>query len=198
MPLGDPSPFRAPPPVETCEEPLDAEGRLKPECKVAPNPAPARSRRNRRAGVDDQPVAEPLARAVGLIGVMYGGLFAGSSAVPIFAFTGAAGVRFRSGVGVVGVAHGRIFASSAGSIQMYGLGPGVRFGNRTQVTLALTGTFSAVNVGAIQAAGGGLFSMLAQIAIVIGDHFTLLAQPTVDFNAAGVLGSITGGIGLTF
>ena len=45
---------------------------------------------------------------------------------------------------------------------------------------------------------GGLFSLLAQVAIVIGDHFTLLAQPTIDFDSSGLLGSITGGIGVTF
>lgn len=128
---------------------------------------------------------------------MYGALFAGGAVAPVFAFTGAAGVRFRSGVGVVGVAHGRIFASSSGSMQFYGLGPGIRFGNRTQLTLALTGTFVAIDVGQIRTAGA-LFTLLAQVAIVIGDHFTLLAQPTIDFDATGLVGSLTGGIGITF
>ncbi|MDP2275645.1 MAG: hypothetical protein Q8K32_33160 [Archangium sp.] len=128
---------------------------------------------------------------------MYGGLFGGGAAVPAFAFTGSAGVRFRSGVGIVGVAHGRIVVGPGGSIQLYGLGPGVRFGNRTQLTLALTGTYGAINVGSLRS-GGGLFTMLAQVAVVIGDHFTLLAQPTIDFDASEVIGSLTGGLGITF
>ena len=41
-------------------------------------------------------------------------------------------------------------------------------------------------------------TVLAQVAVVIGDHFTLLAQPTIDFDASGVLGSITGGLGVNF
>lgn len=196
VPLGGPPQYR-PPAAETCEQPLDVDGRLKPECRVTDSPKPVRSRKNRRAGAPAPDEEEPAARGVGLLGVMYGVLIGGGAAVPAFAFSGAGGVRFRSGIGFVGVAHGRIVVSSAGTIQMYGLGPGIRFGNRTQLTLALTGTFGLVNVGSIHAAGA-LFTLLAQIAIVIGDHFTLLAQPTIDFDASAVLGSITGGIGVTF
>ena len=198
-PLGGAAPQEPAP--DPCADPLDADGRLKPECKVAPTQAPLRSRKQRRTTDLDspkEPAEEPLARAVGLVGVMSGALFGGGAAVPVFAFTGAAGVRFRSGVGIVGVAHGRITLASGGSIQLYGLGPGVRFGNRTQLTLALTGTFAAINVGPVQLAGGGLFTILAQVAIAIGDHFTLLAMPTIDFDASGVVGSLSGGLGVTF
>ena len=191
-----PPPSVASPNAETCEEPLDADGRLKPECRVVSAQNPVKTRRSRKnPGAAEE---EPVARAVGLIGVMYGALFGLSEAVPVFAFTGAAGVRFKSGVGIVGVAHGRIVVVPGGSIQLYGLGPGVRFGNRTQLTLALTGTFAAINIGSLQRVGGGLFTLLAQVAVVIGDHFTLLAQPTIDFDASGVIGSLTGGLGVTF
>lgn len=191
-----PLPSVAPPNAERCEEPLDADGRLKPECRVVSEPSPVKTRRSRKNS--NAVEEEPVARAVGLIGIMYGAMFGGGAAVPAFAFTGSAGVRFRSGVGIVGVAHGRIVVGPGGSIQLYGLGPGVRFGNRTQLTLALTGTFAAINVANVQAAGGGLLSVLAQVAVVIGDHFTLLAQPTIDFDASGVIGSLTGGLGITF
>lgn len=197
VPLGGPAPYRPQPAIDPCDDPLEADGRLKPECRVAPG-SEAPTSRKRRRGKGDDSEEEPVARPVGLLGVMYGGLFGGGSAVPIFAFTGAAGVRFRSGVGLVAVAHGRIFVGSAGTIQLYGLGPGLRLGNRSQLTLALTGTFAAIDVGAIRVSGGGLVSILAQVAIVLGDHFTLLAQPTIDFDASGVVGSVTGGLGITF
>lgn len=197
VPLGAAPQYREPL-ADTCEQPLDADGRLKPECRVKNDAPPVRSRKNRRTGAPEREAEEePAARAVGLLGVMYGVLIGGGAAVPAFAFTGAAGVRFRSGIGFVGVAHGLIVVSPVGTIQMYGFGPGIRFGNRTQLTLAVTGTFGLINVGTIHVAGG-LFSLLAQVAIVIGDHFTLLAQPTIYFDSSGLLGSITGGIGVTF
>jgi hypothetical protein len=132
-----------------------------------------------------------------MIGVAYGVLIGGGAALPAFSFTGAAGVRFRSGVGLVGLGHGTIFVSDAGSIQLYGFGPGIRFGNKSQLTLATTATFTSANVGGVRIAGV-LFSIVVQGAVVIGDIFTLFIQPTLDFDASGAIGSITGGLGLSF
>lgn len=190
-------PLPSQPSSDPCADPLDADGRLRPECRVQAAPQAPRRGKSRKSRGANTPEEEPAARGVGLIGVMYGALIGGGAALPAFAFAGAAGVRFRSGVGFVGVLHGRIALNAAGSIQLYGLGPGIRFGNRSQLTLAFTPTFVSTNVGRINASGF-LFTLLAQAALVLGDHFTLFIQPAVDFDASGAVGAITGGLGISF
>ena len=196
-PLGGPATSQPPPSSDPCAEPLDVDGRLKPECRVtADQQPPLRSKKGRRAA-PGAPLEEPAARAVGMMGVMYGILIAGGAVAPVFAFAGAAGVRLRSGVGFVGVLHGRIAVNQNSSIQIYGLGPGIRFGDRSQLTLAITPSFTAISVGSFRQSGF-LFTILAQGAVVIGKHFTLFAQPTIDFDGSGAVGAITAGLGVTF
>jgi hypothetical protein len=126
-------------------------------------------------------------------------LIAGEYIVPAFSFVGAAGVRLPAGVGFVGVLHGRIVASLAAnsSIHLYGLGPGIRFGNRTQVTLGVSPTLAAITLNG-NLATGFLFSVFAQGALVLGPRFTFLVQTIVDFGTGGTMGAITGGLGASF
>lgn len=191
-----PPPPPMPPPLERAPlrnpsaQPMDAQGRPTPEYRVAPVAAPPIAPTN-------PPIKEPRARAVGLIAAMYGGMFAVGKAVPAFAFTGAVGVRFSSGVGIVAVTHGTVFVGPNGAVQFYGFGPGLRFGNRTQVTLSVTGTYVSVSTASVQV-GGLAFSALAQLVFVFGDHFSLLVQPAIHADHSGIIGTLTGGLGVTF
>jgi hypothetical protein len=93
--------------------------------------------------------------------------------------------------------HGRIGLGPGGSIQLYGLSTGIRIGDRSQVTIAFGPTFVAARAGSLSVSGG-LFTLLAQLVLVLGDHFSLLLQPAVDFDTSGAVGAIVGGLGVSF
>ena len=102
------------------------------------------------------------------------------------------GVRFRNGVGVVGLAHGNV----ALGVSRYGLGAALRLGDRSHVLIG--GSAGATNFPANRGLVMFSFTVLAQAAIVFAKYFTVLLMPTVSVTGGGVVASMTAGLGLTF
>ena len=170
-------------PGEVCVESLDESGAVRRECKpekevhAPPKPAPVDS--------------EPLSRAVADFGVHGGGLLVSTGALfPELALTADVGVRWRNGVGIVGIAHGHWSAA----VNRYGLGAGLRLGDRSHITLALTlGPITIAN--SLTALSG---TVLAELALVFAKYFSLLLLPSLTITSGGAIGSVTAGFGLTF
>lgn len=170
-------------PGEVCVESLEESGAVKRECKpeqevhAPPKPPPV-----------DQ---EPLSRAVADFGVHAGGLLVSSGGLfPELAITADVGVRFRNGVGVVGLMHGHW----SRLVNRYGLGAGLRLGDRSHITVGASGGLVALNTLTLPVFG---FTVLAQLALVFAKYFSLLLMPALTI-AGGAIGSVTAGFGVTF
>jgi hypothetical protein len=170
-------------PGEVCVESLDEGGAVKRECKpekevhAPPKPPPADP--------------EPLSRAVADFGVHGGGLLVTNGGLlPELAITADVGVRFRNGVGVVCMMHGHW----SRLVNRYGIGVGLRLGDRSHITLALSGGMIAFNILTPPLFG---VTVLAQLAFVFAKYFSLLLMPALTI-AGGAIGSVTAGFGVTF
>jgi len=145
---------------------------------------------------------EPPSRVVGLVGVTAGLVATGTFLGGAIGATGSAGVRFRSGVGVVGVGLIDYSPAAGASTQLYGVGAGVRFGNHSQLTLAGLPTIAVTTVKVLKNTVTGTafgFSLLAQGALVLVDILTLFAQATLGLDTTGaVTFALSGGVGLSF
>jgi hypothetical protein len=170
-----------------CIESLDESGAVKRECKpekevhAPPKPPP--------------PDSEPPSRAVADFGVHGGGLLVDFGGLfPELAITADVGVRFRNGVGVVGVAHGHWSAA----VNRYGFGVGLRLGDRSHITVGVSLGPLAITPRSFQpflTIGGTVF---AQLALVFAKYFSVQLFPSLTITSGGAIGSVTAGFGLTF
>jgi hypothetical protein len=171
---------------EVCVESLDESGAVKRECKpekevhAPPKPPP----------VD----TEPLSRAVVDFGVHGGGLLVSTGALfPELALTADVGVRWRNGVGIVGLSHGHWSAA----VNRYGLGLGLRLGDRSHITLALTLGPLTIAPNSFQSFTVFSGTVLAELAVVFAKYFAILLLPSLTITSGGAIGSVTAGFGLT-
>ncbi len=182
---------------QVCRETISAEGNLQREC-VAETPRPS-TRATRRREREAQRAKEPGATGVGDLTAQGGVLLAGTGALGVFGLSASGGVVFRPGVGVVGVAFANFSPSAFGLIQLYGIGPAVRFGSKSHVDLGIGPVLGIVPATTrAPTAVGLLTAIFARGALVLGEHFTLLAQPTLQFDPTGVVFTLTGGLGVAF
>lgn len=169
-------------PGEVCVESLDEHGAVKRECK---------SEKEVHAPPKSIVDTEPASRAVADFGVHAGGLLVSSGGLfPELAITADVGVRFRNGVGVVGLMHGHW----SRLVNRYGLGVGLRLGDRSHITVGVSGGLIAFNILTPPLFG---VTVLAQLALVFAKYFSLLLMPALTI-AGGAIGSVTAGFGVTF
>ena len=176
-------------PGKVCVESLDEHGAVKRDCRLEKSGSTAQPR----------PVeTEPLSRAVADLDVLGGVLIVGA-AVPEFVFMADVGVRFHSGVGVVGLAHGHLAARDPSTASRYGLGVGLRLGDRSHLLIGTSATFLVPTVFGPLTAGSGVpaVTVLIRFALAFGKNFTVVLMPTFTFHAGGALGSLCLGAGLT-
>ncbi len=148
-----------------------------------------RTTRRRRGPKKDR---TPDVRFVGLAGVL-GGVALSSTVAAELGLSGAAGVLFKPGIGVVALAHVHLNPTSTRVNQRYGLGAGVRFGSKSHFTLGLSPTL-LVDAAGVRFGG----TVIAQILAVVASRFGVLLQPALTFDATGVVFSATIGLGVTF
>ncbi|MDP1825476.1 MAG: hypothetical protein Q8L48_19615 [Archangium sp.] len=177
------------PPAAGGRAPLRAgDGEVVPKPVAPPGPPPA--------------PPEPVSRVVGLLGVTAGLLTSGDFLSGAVGATGSVGVRFRSGVGLVGVGLIDYAPLAQSNVQLYGAGPGVRFGNRNQLTLATLPTLAVATVKVARTTVTGAafaFTFLAQGSVVLIDILALFAQATLGVDTGGgVTFALSGGVGLSF
>lgn len=176
---------------DPCAEPLDVDGRLKAECRVSSrsNPSPAKKANKRKRNSMLQPL--------GTIALLGGAMFTGGNIGATVGLTASGGFVFPSGVGVVGVVDAKLLVSSGGAVSLFTFGAGVRFGRKSHVTLGAGTGLSAVRFGTARL-NGVMFSMLGELALVVGEYFTLMLHPTIDIGGSVTIGTILGGIGVSF
>lgn len=153
-----------------------------------------------------EPVAQPPVvpedlppKLVGGLSVMVGALVDGSNPIsPELSFVGEVGLRWHNGIGVVGVVHG-FFAGrvrNAGTVHRYGVGVGVRFGEKSHLLLAAAPSL-VLRVGQeLQTFGAA--TVLLQGVLALWKNVALVAMPAFSIGGAGVMGSLAGGVGGTF
>ncbi|MBL8912740.1 MAG: hypothetical protein JNM17_18745 [Archangium sp.] len=151
------------------------------------------------AQVDKPPEPEtPSIKPAGLLAASVGTSFQ-NGVLPTGAMSLALGLRFANGIGIVALAHGRIalLPTADGSLQIYGLGAGVRFGERSHVTIGVSPTVAVFEVPVNPGTRAGV-SILAHLVLRIGEYFAVLLQPVIDFTEQAIIGSATIGAGVTF
>ena len=107
--------------------------------------------------------------------------------------SGSAGVLFKSGIGVVALAHVHLNPVPGGVNHRYGLGAGVRFGSKSYLTVGLSPTL-AVDGNGVRFGG----TVLTQVFVLLYSRFGVMLQPSIHFDAQGVLFSATLGAGFSF
>ena len=167
-------------PGKVCVESLEASGAVKTDCRLEQEGSPTPRWRKAK---------EPASRVVADLGLLGGVIFPSTRLVPELAFTIDVGVRFPTGVGVVGLVHGHV----TGVVNRYGLGAGVRFGDRSH---ALIGASTSLMVIGNSVAFS--VTVLARFALVFGNHFALMLMPTFTMSGNGVVASLSAGVGLTY
>lgn len=135
---------------------------------------------------------EPELRLAGSAAVL-GGVALDANVAAEIGLSGSAGVLFKPGIGVVGLAHVHLNPTASGVKQRYGLGVGARFGTKSHLTVGLSPTLA---VDATGARFGG--TVLAQVFVLVISRFGVMFQPAIHFDAAGVLFSATLGVGFSF
>ncbi len=165
-------------------------------CSDEPEPEPTqpeRRKKKRRRGTRRKKAQQEAAlRGVGFVGATAGLAISNDVALDV-GVTGAAGVLFKEGVGVVALAHVHLNPTAAGVSQRYGLGAGVRVGTRSHLTLGLTPTLF-VTPDAVRFGG----TVLAHIYAQLTPHVGLLVQPSLGFNGQSFVFAISGGAGFEF
>lgn len=195
-----------------CREFLDAAGAVRREChrdarsnrrESRELKREAKERRRERREQAREEVREregPPLRPVGNL-VAHGGILVATPSVRgLFGASGSAGVMFRPGIGVVGVANVQLVPNGEfGIAQLYSLGPAVRFGHKSHVLLGVAPTFGVVPATTVTPPTTGfLWSVFAQGALVLADHFTLMLQPMLSVDLSGVIFTVSGGAGWQF
>ena len=168
-------------PGKVCVESLDASGAVKSDCRLEEEGVtpPPRWRRTK----------EPPSRIVAELGLLGGVIFPSARLVPELAFTVDVGVRFASGVGVVGLVHGHVTAL----VNRYGLGAGVRFGDRSHAIIGASTSLMVIGNSVAFSV-----TVLARFGIVFGNYFALLLMPKFTMSGSGVIASLSAGVGLTY
>jgi hypothetical protein len=170
---------------QVCVESLDDYGGVQRACRPEGSEAPRRSRAAEK---------EPLARGVADLAVHAGVLIVGA-AVPEFVFMADAGVRLRNGVGVVGFLHGHVTSNVFPAASRYGVGVGLRLGDRSHILIGTSATFEVLGAtGALVPA----LTVLVRFALVFAKYFAVLLMPSFTFSGQGAMGSLALGAGLTF
>lgn len=178
-------------PGRVCIESLDAAGALKRDCRLDEPVAPAKPAQK-----------EPPSRLVGSVNVL-GGLLLIEALAGEFAFSADVGVRFRNGVGVVGLIHGGIapLPRRRGStaelvLHRYALGAGLRLGDTSHVVLGVAPSVQVLSMGT-SVLGAGV-TILVRASLVLARYFALLLLPTLTADAGGMIASICAGVGVAF
>ncbi len=178
-------------PGKVCIESIDDAGALKRDCRLDEPNAPAKLAPK-----------EPPSRLVGSLNVL-GGLLLIEALVPEFAFSADLGVRFRNGVGVVGIIHGGIAplprrpgTTAELVLHRYALGAGLRLGDLSHVVVGVAPSVQIVNMGTSVLSAG--ITLLARASVVFARHFALLLLPTLTADAGGVIASVCAGVGFAF
>lgn len=135
---------------------------------------------------------EPEFRLVGSAALL-GGVALNANVAGEIGASGSVGVLFKPGIGIVGLAHVHLNPTSAGVNQRYGLGVGARFGSKSYLTVGVSPTLAVDTTGA---RFGG--TVLTQVFVLIYSRFGVMLQPSIHFDAAGVLFSATIGVGFSF
>jgi hypothetical protein len=177
-------------PGKVCVESLEPTGAVKSECRVegsgtaSPMKAPVPT--------------EPASRLVWSLNVLGGTLLTGFT-LPELSFSADVGVRFRSGVGVVGFLHSG-FARAAPRpglpetvLHRYSAGGALRLGDRTHVLLGL-GPGLMVVYGLPSPA----LTVIARISFVLVRYFAISLMPTITVGSSGAVASISLGLGFSF
>lgn len=198
-----------------CHEFIDASGSLRRDCqrdRRAQKEMKREAKEERRERIRERREAEreqrreiegPSARFVGNI-VAHGGMLVAATPTTAaiygaFGASGSAGVMFRSGIGIVGVANVQLAPNGFGIMQMYSLGPAVRFGSKSHVLVGVAPTLGVVPANTQSPAAVGLLaSVFAQGSLVLLDRLTLMLQPVLSSDGRGVILTLTGGIGVQF
>ncbi len=108
----------------------------------------------------------------------------------------AVGGRFRSGVGLVGLANVNVSFQPGLSLVAATLAPGLRFGDRSHFLLALGPTFTLLTVPTVFGSATGLVgTLLAQGVFSLGSSFALSLQSGLSFSTGGVIFTLGAGFG---
>ena len=190
-------------PTRDATEPVDVRPAEERPCLDTPD-APAALRCATPKAPAEAPkkvvVETPPPRLVAGLGVLAGALVDGANpAAPELAFTGTLGVGFSSGVGVVAVLHagfaGRIW--NQGTVHRYGLGLGVRFGDKSHLLLGVSPSL-VLRIDEEATRASAAATVLLQAVLVVWKNISVLAMPAFTIGGAGVMGSLSGGVGGVF
>ncbi|MGV3620556.1 MAG: hypothetical protein ACO1OB_07050 [Archangium sp.] len=142
--------------------------------------------------VDDR----PLRPVVNLFGT--GGLLIDRGVLGVFGATASAGVMLRPGVGFVGVLFAQFSPDLLGPLHIYGLGPAVRFGSKSHVAVGGAPVLVVVPPQPFPYVPTRAYftgSVFLQGAVVLGDVFTVMLQPTLYFGPVSPWFTVTAGLG---
>lgn len=128
------------------------------------------------------------------------------AAVGLLGFSASAGAVFLGpGIGIVGIVTGLFNPREEGVLQLWTVGPAVRFGTTHHVTVGLMPTISSTPRSAANSTplSGttpllGISGALVVQAAAVWGHFTLMAQPILQFDVSRFVFALTGALGVAF
>ncbi|MGV3620557.1 MAG: hypothetical protein ACO1OB_07055 [Archangium sp.] len=126
-------------------------------------------------------------------GAVLGGVALNANVAGEIGVSASAGALFKSGIGIVGLAHVHLNPNATRVNQRYGLGVGARFGSKSFLTVGLSPTI-AVDAAGVRFGG----TVLTQVFVLISSRVGVMLQPAIHFDASGVLFSATLGVGVSF
>lgn len=146
--------------------------------------------------VDDRPV-RPVVTFFGT-----GGLLIDRGALlGLFGASVTGGVMLRPGIAFVGVLSANFSPDLLGPLQVYTLGPAVRFGSKSHVLIGGAPVLVAVPPQPLPNTPGFVYftgAVFIQGALLIGDVFVVMVQPTLNFGPLSPWLTVTAGVGAQF
>ena len=187
-----------------CVQSLDDGGRVTESCRLETPPSRVRTSpvREGPSAAEPTPLSPPAesgSRFVASI-LLHGGLLLGSAGGSTVALgqlgtTLALGARFRSGVGVGGLANLSVGPTAAGSLFFATFAPALRFGDRSHFLLGLGPTLVAYSFVGAGGGSGVAGSLIATGVFAVGGAFAFNVHSALHVDASGVVFMLGAGIG---
>lgn len=190
-----------------CVQSVDDAGKLSESCRPETPPSRVRTAPVREAtsaaeaapSVVPTTQGESTSRFVASI-LLHGGLLLGSGGGTTIALgqlgaTLALGARFRSGVGVGGLANLSVGPTAVGSLFFATFAPALRFGDRSHFLLGLGPTVVAYSFVGAGGGSGIAGSLIATGVFAVGGAFAFNLHSALHVDASGVVFTLGAGIG---